>query len=210
MNRTFFRSAAMMASLASLSLVATPAMARDRWGGWGGRHHHDRVAAGDVLAGVLIIGGIAAVASAATKAARDRRDNDRRYDDRRYDDRDYEDRGTSGREYRGEDDRGGPDAEYRGSARDLPGADYSDAPGADYPVAPEASPERDEKGMSAAVDRCVGEVERGSARVESVDGTERDGDGWKVEGRVSGDDSFTCTVGGDGRVRDVSVDGRAL
>ncbi|PKB25830.1 hypothetical protein B0I00_1037 [Novosphingobium kunmingense] len=192
MNRTFFRSAAVMASIASLSLVATPALARDRWGGWGGRYHHDRVDAGDVLAGVLIIGGIAAVASAAAKAARERRDNDRRYDDRRYDNRDYEDRGTSGREYRGEDYRAAPD---RG-----------DAPGTDYDVAPA----RNNDGMSQAVDRCVGEIERGSTRVESVDETRREGNGWKVEGQVSGNEEFACTIDGDGRIRDVTIGGRAL
>lgn len=199
MNRLFFRTAGVLASAASLSLVATPAMARDRWGSWGGwGRHHDRVDVGDVLAGVLIIGGIAAVANAASKAARDRRDNDRRYDDRRYGDERYEDKGTSGREYR--------DGDYS----DLPGADNSELPGRDYRAAPGAETEPDGEGMSAAVDRCVDEVERGSARVERVDGTTREGRGWRVEGRVAGNDGFACTVDADGRIRSVSIDGQAL
>lgn len=199
MNRLFFRTAGVLASAASLSLVATPVMARDRWGSWGGwGRHHDRVDVGDVLAGVLIIGGIAAVANAASKAARDSRDNDRRYDDRRYGDERYEDKGTSGREYR--------DGDYS----DLPGAGRSERPGRDYPVAPGAETEADGEGMSAAVDRCVDEVERGSARVERVDGTTREGRGWRVEGRVAGNELFACTIDGDGRIRSVSIDGLAL
>ena len=65
MNRktTGFRS--LLLSAAALSMVATPALANHNWG-WGGRHHRDRVDAGDVLTGILIIGGIAAIASAAS------------------------------------------------------------------------------------------------------------------------------------------------
>lgn len=193
MNRFVFRSAAVMASLSSLVLAATPAMARDRWGGWGGYGgwggwgRHDRVDVGDVLAGVLIIGGIAAVANAASKAARDRR-----YDDRRYDNRRWDDRGTSGREYRGDDYRG-TDRRY-GSDRDGYAVGQS----------------RDGESLNRAVDRCVDEVERGSARVESVDETRRDGNGWRVEGRVAAGSQFSCTVDTDGRIRGVAIDGRAL
>lgn len=52
---------------------ASPAEARHR--------HHDRIDAGDIIAGALIIGGIAAIASAASK--------NRGYDGYRYRDRDY-------------------------------------------------------------------------------------------------------------------------
>lgn len=79
----FKRSAALAALAASLSMAATPAMARG-WGGWGGHYrHHDRVDGGDVLAGILIIGGIAAIASAASKASkqRDYREPEPRYRD---------------------------------------------------------------------------------------------------------------------------------
>lgn len=68
----------LLASAAALTLVASPAMGRDyRWG----RHHRDRVDAGDVLTGILIIGGLAAIADAVSKSERDRRNRDR--------DRDY-------------------------------------------------------------------------------------------------------------------------
>lgn len=68
------------------------------------RHRHNRVDAGDVLAGVLIIGGIAAIASAASKNDRDRRYRDRDY---RYRDRDYRNQ-----DYRYRDRRG--DSRYDG------------------------------------------------------------------------------------------------
>lgn len=95
MKRIPFPSAA-LATVAALTMAATPAMANDlsrpaadhglsagpaawsdaavaanqsRWG-HRHRHHRDGIDAGDVLAGVLILGGIAAVASAV--------DNDRK------------------------------------------------------------------------------------------------------------------------------------
>lgn len=63
------------------------------------RHRHNRVDAGDVLAGVLFIGGIAAIASAASKSDRDRRYRDRDY---RYPDRDYRNQDYRYRERRGD------------------------------------------------------------------------------------------------------------
>lgn len=52
--------------------------------------HHDRVDAGDVIAGVLILGGIAAVASAAASSGRNRDYRDNRYrTDYRYRSGDY-------------------------------------------------------------------------------------------------------------------------
>ncbi len=220
MTSRYFRSAAVLASLASLALAATPALARDRWGGWGGGwgRHHDRVDAGDVLAGVLIIGGIAAVASAASKAARDRRYEDGRYDTRR-DQRDYRGDVYRGDDYRGEDYRGENyrGGEYRGEGdrsgepyRSGPGADYRGVPGGDYPVAGERDGTHDDRGQNEAVDRCVSEIERNSGRVESVDKTERDSDGWTVEGRINGDDPFTCKVDLDGRIRRAAINGHAL
>lgn len=172
MNRKLFRGAAVLASAAALSMAASPALARDRWGwggGWG--RHHDRVDAGDVIAGILIIGGIAAVASAASKASKNRRADDYRYPE----DRDYRGEDYRGQEYRGDD--------YRGSA-------YSGD-------------------MNDAVNRCIDEVNRGRSRVESVDGAERDADGWRVRGRVGSDNRFTCAIDGDGRIRQVSIDGQA-
>ncbi|WFL76680.1 hypothetical protein P7228_11815 [Altererythrobacter arenosus] len=71
---------------------------------WYRHRRHNRVDAGDVLAGVLIIGGIAAVASAASKNSRDRRyrDRDYRYRDYRDSDYRYRDRPYDYRERRGD------------------------------------------------------------------------------------------------------------
>jgi hypothetical protein len=65
MNRISLRIGAALALAASASMIATPALARDRW--HHGRHHGDGIDGGDLLAGVLILGGIAAIASAASK-----------------------------------------------------------------------------------------------------------------------------------------------
>ena len=71
MGRKVSRIAATLAAVATFSIAATPALARDRWGGgdWGRHYRHDRVDAGDIFAGVLIIGAIAAIASASSKTA---------------------------------------------------------------------------------------------------------------------------------------------
>lgn len=81
MTRKSTRFAAMLASAAAFSMVATPAFANHDWG-WGNRNR-DRVDAGDVITGILIIGGIAAIASAASK-----KDKQKRYERRDRDDRD--------------------------------------------------------------------------------------------------------------------------
>lgn len=87
MNRKVSRFRALVVSTAALSMVATPAMANHNWGG---RHHRDRVDAGDVLTGILIIGGIAAIASAASSNKKRERTERREesYPDQR-DRRDY-------------------------------------------------------------------------------------------------------------------------
>ena len=64
-----------------------------------------------------------------------------------------------------------------------------------------------EGGLNGAVDRCVGEVERGRTRVDTVDSAVRDGEGWRVEGRTDGGD-FSCSIDEEGRVRSLRVDGR--
>lgn len=173
MSRTIFRSGAVLASAAALSMAATPAMARDwGWGGGGwGHRHHDRVDAGDIFAGILIIGGIAAIASAASKSSKNSR--------QRAETRNSEDSG-----YRSEESNGG-------YARD-------------------ARPEwREGSGINSAVNRCMDEIDRGKTRVESVDSAARDGDGWRVQGRVDGNGTFTCAIDGEGRIREVSINGHA-
>lgn len=183
----FKRSAAALSVIAALSMAATPALARDRnWGGggWGGGYHHrDRVDVGDVLAGVLIIGGIAAIAGAASKASKERRSYPqppypRQGDDRRWDDH-SDDRYSSDGRYSSDDNR----EEWRGD----------DA---------RSGNERD---LTGAVDNCVAEVERTNRNIESVDSAERDGDGWRVEGKLRGGETFACTADADGRIRDVNL-----
>lgn len=94
MTRKTSRIAAVLASVAAFSMVASPAMAGHNWG-WGGHRHRERVDAGDVLAGILIIGGIAAIANAASKNKRyERRDGDDRPYEPRYEDGRYDEPGT--------------------------------------------------------------------------------------------------------------------
>lgn len=95
MARSFLRIGSALALAASATMVASPAMARDRWH----HHHHNRgVSTGNVLAGVLILGGIAAIASAASKADREN-SRQRDYRDGDYRDGDYRDMRP---DYRGE------------------------------------------------------------------------------------------------------------
>ncbi len=183
MTRKTSRTAAVLAGAAALSMLATPALARDRgWGGgWGGgygRHHNDGVSAGDVLAGVLIIGGIAAIASAASK-------NKQR---------------TQAPEYR--------DPEYRGP--DYRGPDYRGNDARDYGQGDERPEWRDGAGIDTAVNRCVDEVSRGDSRADRVESVNRDGDGWRVQGRTASGGTFACAIDGDGRIRTVNIDGRAI
>lgn len=78
---------------------------------------------------------------------------------------------------------------------------YGDAPERDY--------QPGNGGIDAAVDTCVQEVERADRRISSVDTVQRDGEGWRVEGQVGNGRDFACSVGGNGRIRSVTVDGRA-
>ena len=190
------RTGAWLASAAALSMVATPALANHGWGGgygggggWGHRDRGDDTGAW-VVGGIIGIGMIAAIASAASKGKRDReaRNPDRDYRERDYRDNDYRSRDYRDDRYRSEDSRYGNRSEdsarqsYSGSSRSLDGA----------------------------VDSCVGEVERGSTRVDTVDSVDRDGTGWRVTGRLTGGRSFDCAVEANGRIRSATVDGRAV
>ncbi len=164
MTRRTTRFAAMLASAAALSMIATPAMANHGWGwGWDGGRHRDRVDAGDVITGILIIGGIAAIASAASNKDKQKRYERRDRDDR--DDGDYYER-----------DNGGDNRPQW----------------------------QDGSGINGAINRCLGEVSRGSDRQGEVDSVSRDGDGWRVQGRSAGG-NFTCTIDRSGRIRNVEV-----
>jgi len=182
MKRFTSRPAIGLAAAAMLSMTATPAMAR----GWH-RHHHDRIDAGDVFAGILILGGIAAIASAANKSNKEREVREERYPDRRYpSDEDY-------RDYRDYRDGRGRYGDYRNERddRSYGGSSYA-------------------SGIDGAVDACVDEVERADRRVDTVDNVNREGEGWRVEGRTSTGGEFSCSVDVDGRIRRSMVDGREI
>ncbi len=65
-------------------------------------------------------------------------------------------------------------------------------------------------GIDGAINRCMDEVSRGATKVDEVDSVNRDGDGWRVQGRTSGGGNFSCSIDGDGRIRNVNIDGRAV
>lgn len=62
--------------------------------------------------------------------------------------------------------------------------------------------------LDNAVDSCVADVERGSNRVDTVDTVNREGDGWRVEGRTQSGASWNCSVDGSGRIKGVETDDR--
>ena len=175
------RTAVMLASAAALAMTATPALANHGWGGGGGWGHRDR---GDDT-GAWVVGGIIGIgmiAAIASAASKSKREREARYPER-----DYRDDDNRGDDYRGGDSRYGGRSDdsnrsYSGSSRNIDGA----------------------------VDSCVGEVERGSTRVDTVDSVDRDGSGWRVTGRISGGRAFDCAVDTGGRIRSVTVDGRAV
>ena len=166
------KSAAALALLASVSMAATPALARDR--SWG--RHHDRVDAGDVLTGILILGGIAAIAGAAGDSNKRQRERER------------EQREQEQRDYRSDD---------RQDSRDYAGSD-------------DRRPEWNEgTGINSAIQRCTSEIERGNSRIADVEAVNKQGDGWRVEGRMAGGQTFACAVDRDGRIRSATVGGAA-
>lgn len=67
----------------------------------------------------------------------------------------------------------------------------------------------DSRGIDRAVSMCVNEIER-DVRVDSVDGVQRDGNGWSVQGRLYNGERFSCEIGSDGRIGDIEIGGRDL
>jgi hypothetical protein len=178
------RTAIALGSAAAFAISASPALAQRWGGGWGGgygqRDHHDDT--GWIVGGIIGIGMIAAIASAASKS---KRDNQARYPERDYRNDDY----------RGDGYRGGGyanDRDYRGDNGYRSNSTRSSS-----------------RGIDGAVDSCVNDVERGSSRVDTVDSVDRDGEGWRITGRMSGGREFACATDRDGRIRSVTVDGRA-
>ena len=64
-------------------------------------------------------------------------------------------------------------------------------------------------GINDAVNRCIDEVSRGNTRIDAVDSVNRDGEGWRVQGRAANGGAFACSVDGQGRIRSITIDGRA-
>jgi hypothetical protein len=60
--------------------------------------------------------------------------------------------------------------------------------------------------LDTAVDTCVADVERGSTQVDTVDNVNRQGDGWRVEGRTQAGATWNCSVDGAGRVKGVTTE----
>lgn len=175
------RIATVLASLAVASLAAPPAMANHRgWGGWGGWGHRHR----DRIDTGDVLAGILIIGGIAAVASAASNANKNKQRDR---DRDYR---YPERDYPQARERSGGYADNdRGERQDWRGTNT---------------------GIDGAIDRCMDEVARGSAKIEEVDSVNRDGDGWRVQGRMSGGGDFSCSIDGDGRIRNVNIDGKAV
>lgn len=62
------------------------------------------------------------------------------------------------------------------------------------------------RGIDNAVRMCVDRIER-DVRVDSVDGVDRTGEGWRVTGALFNGEGFTCRIGADGRIDDIDYGG---
>jgi hypothetical protein len=191
MNLLRSRKAIALASAAALAMTATPVLAQGWGGGWGGhrRDHDDTGWIVGGLIGLITIGAIAA--SASNKNKRDR--------EGRYPDRDYRDDGYRNDGYR--------DDGYRGGGYREEGSRYGSRNDGGY--RDQGYRSSSSRGIDSAVDNCASEVERGSSRIDTVDSVDREGEGWRIEGRVGGGKPFTCTADRNGRISGISVDGRA-
>jgi len=176
------RGAAALAIIATLSLSASPASARDRHD-WG-RHHRHRggIDAGSLLAGLLVGGAAVAIATSANRNS----NTDRA--------------GTP-------DDEPAP-YRYPGGPADGE-AGYGDPP--DDAGLGDREPAAVSQGrFGEAVDACSAELERGGKRIASVDGVRRMGERYSVEGRLEDGPGYACSVDDAGHIRSVAVDGRAM
>ncbi|PNQ76999.1 hypothetical protein BA950_05920 [Erythrobacter sp. SAORIC-644] len=57
----------------------------------------------------------------------------------------------------------------------------------------------DTRGLDRAVSICVDEIER-NARIQTVDAVNRNARGWSVTGSMYDGQSFSCVIGGNGRI----------
>lgn len=175
------RPAVALAAAAMASMTASPALARDwNWGGYGGHRHHRH--GNGVDAGDIFAGLLVIGGIAAIASAAGKSERDKRDRDDRYPDGDRRDEGARYGEPRSGDYR--PRDRYAEAGRSAD--------------------------MAAAVDACVDEIERGNREVGSVDNVNRESQGWRIDGLLSGGREFSCTVDRDGRILRAAVDGRAL
>jgi len=82
--------------------------------------------------------------------------------------------------------------------------DYRDRP-YDYRERRGDSRYDNSRGIDRAVSMCVNHIER-DVRVDSVDGVDRTGEGWRVTGTIYNGEGFTCRIGEDGRIDDVDYE----
>lgn len=169
------------AALASAAALSLAATpALARDWGWGGHRHRDR----GIDAGDVFAGVLilGGIAAIASAASKSKKEREqRREEDYRYPD-DQRDRDYDRNGDRGYDGRG-----------DDSRPDW-----------------RESRGINDAIDRCASEVERGDRRIESVESVNREGEGWRVAGRMDGGKEFSCTIDRDGRIRTVDLDGRMI
>lgn len=159
------------------------------YGGYGGYGGYGRyrggVDGGDILAGILIVGGIAAIASAAANSSRSRYE-DRRYEDRRYEDRRYE----RERYERRDDNRRNEESRYENQS-------YQNR-------APQGTNDV-QTAISVCSNAAVQQAGR-DARVSDIQSVSRDGNGWRVEGGLSNNQSQSFLCGSsNGRVDFVQI-----
>ncbi len=181
MARGLSRIGSALAVAAAFSMSAAPAAAQSwgGWGGWGGGWGHHH--RDRVDAGDILAGVVILGTIAAVASAASNAGKSTRSRDYRSD-RDYRDYRTD----RNYDNRG-----YDSRPYDNAGQGRSSA-------------------IGNAIDSCATEVERGDRRIGSVDAVNRDGDGWRIQGRIgSANVPFDCSVSDTGRIRSVTVDGRA-
>lgn len=189
MSKRISRWAASLALVACSGLaMAEPAQARHGWGGGWGRHYHrhNRVDAGDVLAGVAVIGVIAAIASASSQS--NRRSRDRDADDYRY--RGQQNDGY--RDWRGSD---APRSDDRASSRSA----NDEMTAVDGCVVAAES----QGGTGARVD-TIRAVERDGSGYRVSGSVMRDA---RDEGNYARRDSFDCAWA-NGQVSTVNISGR--
>lgn len=67
---------------------------------------------------------------------------------------------------------------------------------------------RDSDGIDNAVDLCVDQIERGETRVDEVSDARRTADGWRIAGRLTTSESWSCWIDNAGRIREIDFGAR--